>query len=48
MWKITHKKKNGTYVNDEATEIGVALFISLSCSILDCWVMELLNIDFRI
>ncbi|XP_068462622.1 uncharacterized protein [Phaseolus vulgaris] len=23
MWKITHKRKNGTYVNDEALEIGV-------------------------
>ncbi|XP_068475821.1 uncharacterized protein [Phaseolus vulgaris] len=22
MWKITHKRKNGTYVNDEAMEIG--------------------------
>ncbi|XP_068502627.1 uncharacterized protein [Phaseolus vulgaris] len=22
MWKITHKRKNGTYVNDEALEIG--------------------------
>jgi len=23
MWKITHKRKNGTYVNDEASDIGV-------------------------
>ncbi|QCD82429.1 putative transposase [Vigna unguiculata] len=22
MWKVTHKRKNGTYVNDEAMEIG--------------------------
>jgi len=31
MWKVTHKRKNGTYVNDEAMEIGVTLLISLSC-----------------
>ncbi|XP_068502048.1 uncharacterized protein [Phaseolus vulgaris] len=24
MWKITHKRKNGTYVNDEALEIGAS------------------------
>jgi len=23
MWKITHNRKNGTYVNDEALDIGV-------------------------
>jgi len=23
MWKIAHKRKNDTYVNDEAMEIGV-------------------------
>jgi len=27
MWKITHKRKNGTYVNDEAREIGVSVII---------------------
>jgi len=26
MWKMTHKKKNGTYVNDEVIEIGVTLY----------------------
>jgi len=31
MWKVTHKRKKGTYVNDEAMEIGVTLLISLSC-----------------
>ncbi|QCD99728.1 putative transposase [Vigna unguiculata] len=30
MWKITHKRKNGTYVNDEAMEIGVTLFLLIS------------------
>jgi len=29
MWKITHKRKNGTYVNDEALEIGVSVWIAL-------------------
>jgi len=29
MWKVTHKRKNGTYVNDEAMEIGVTLIIKL-------------------
>ena len=24
MWKITHKRKNDTYVNDEAMDIGVS------------------------
>ena len=33
MWKITHKRKNGTYVNDEAMEIGVSLFSELSYAI---------------
>jgi len=34
MWKVTHKRKNGTNVNDEAVEIGVTLLI------LDCWIIE--------
>jgi len=24
MWKITHKRKNDTYINDEAMDIGVS------------------------
>ena len=28
MWKITHKRKNGTYVNDEASNIGVKNFVN--------------------
>jgi len=35
MW-ITHKRKNGTYVNGEAMEIGVNLFLPLNCLFNDC------------
>jgi len=30
MWKITHKRKNGTYVNGDAMEIEVTFFSELS------------------
>jgi len=37
MWKITHKRKNDTYVNEEAMEIGVNLFLPpLNCLFNDC------------
>ncbi|XP_068487046.1 uncharacterized protein [Phaseolus vulgaris] len=46
MWKITHKRKNGTYVNDEAMEIGTILDYFRYClrlfwvildTVLDCF-----------
>ena len=29
MWKIIHKRENGTYVNDEVLEIGVSVWTTL-------------------